>query len=54
VDPSERGDRGWKQAQRQGNFTDNFTVNIKTPQRRLEFVLFLEWNVIHLVNITRV
>jgi hypothetical protein len=23
VDTTERGDRGWKQAQRQGDFTDN-------------------------------
>ncbi len=29
MDASERGDRGWKQAQKQGDFTDNFTVNRK-------------------------
>ncbi len=37
VDPSERGDRGG----RQGDFRDNFTVNIKTLQRKLELCFFL-------------
>jgi len=31
---SERGDRGWKEAQRQGDFMDNFTVNIKNTSEK--------------------
>jgi hypothetical protein len=54
VDASERGDRGWKEAQRQGDFMDNFTVNIKTLQRKLELCFLLNGTVIHLVNITRI
>ncbi len=35
VETTERGDKGWKQAQRQGDFTDNF-IKQETSWERLE------------------